>query len=502
MSVFNVFHKCEICDNNSKFTCNRCHQAQYCTKSCQQNHWVKHKPDCIEIEISMKEKQRKNATSSFNRACLDNNLDMVKKAMDLSYFDINSDDCGLGFIDACSHNHKDIVQLILDHKHIPMLHAPHMSVIHAFFKCLETGNLSLVQMFLNYLTSCRICNEKYEHPLGLLAKVSSRIDPFRPIYIEIAKLLLEFDPELIHFKVVALLDDDDIANPEDIDVDDEKADTLVSSPLKIAAQYGNVPFINLFVDAGANPMNGSVLLVAVNHSQEKASKVLMELGSDVNAINNSKQSCLHLLAMEGGEISMNIMRTLLASSRMELRTINSIDTRGRTPLMVGVCSNDIPIARMLINSGAKVDIMSSKDGKDYCMENPLHIACQNNLKEMVHLLLVLGRCDVNCRLSAKTFHRSCISETNRFQITEYETSNTIPLATSLIIACIEGNLDIVKLLIEHGADINIKTASGKSAIMYAKEGKFMRIVNLLKAHEQYKSPSIPQIGSRSASLSP
>ena len=52
--------------------------------------------------------------------------------------------------------------------------------------------------------------------------------------------------------------------------------------------------------------------------------------------------------------------------------------------------------------------------------------------------------------------------------------------TALILASKFGYSEIVKILIENGADINIKNNDGKTALDYAEENDYKNIIQLLK----------------------
>lgn len=54
--------------------------------------------------------------------------------------------------------------------------------------------------------------------------------------------------------------------------------------------------------------------------------------------------------------------------------------------------------------------------------------------------------------------------------------------TALILASKFGYDEIVKILIENGADINIKNNDGKTALDYAEENDYKNIIELLKNH--------------------
>jgi ankyrin repeat protein len=54
--------------------------------------------------------------------------------------------------------------------------------------------------------------------------------------------------------------------------------------------------------------------------------------------------------------------------------------------------------------------------------------------------------------------------------------------TPLMIASINNRLNMVKLLIENGADVNAKNKYGKTAFIYAYNSRYYNLVELLKKH--------------------
>ncbi|CAH3015275.1 unnamed protein product [Porites evermanni] len=48
--------RCFNCEKNCETKrCTGCHQAFYCSKTCQKNHWGKHKENCIRADSSIHE---------------------------------------------------------------------------------------------------------------------------------------------------------------------------------------------------------------------------------------------------------------------------------------------------------------------------------------------------------------------------------------------------------------------------------------------------------------
>ena len=52
--------------------------------------------------------------------------------------------------------------------------------------------------------------------------------------------------------------------------------------------------------------------------------------------------------------------------------------------------------------------------------------------------------------------------------------------TSLMVATLNGNVDVVKALLEKKVDINVKDKNGKTALALAEDKKFQPIVKVLK----------------------
>ena len=48
-------------------------------------------------------------------------------------------------------------------------------------------------------------------------------------------------------------------------------------------------------------------------------------------------------------------------------------------------------------------------------------------------------------------------------------------------ACAEGRLNIVQVLVAHGADVNAKNANGVTALLFATEYSFVEILKVLLA---------------------
>jgi ankyrin repeat protein len=154
----------------------------------------------------------------------------------------------------------------------------------------------------------------------------------------------------------------------------------------------------------------------------------------------------------------------------------------------------------LISQGADIN-----DSQNSAHVTPLLIACYNNALDIVKTLIAYGADPSKPNIHGWTpLHIAC---TNGKYNIAYEliasqarvNSHTVMNdASPLLIACQEGYLDIVRLLISHGADIHKKTTNGVSPLFMAcQEGHIYIVDELIQAgayvnicHKNGSSPLI------------
>lgn len=125
-----------------------------------------------------------------------------------------------------------------------------------------------------------------------------------------------------------------------------------------------------------------------------------------------------------------------------------------TLLLPSTCCGDEKLVRLLIDSGANVNFRS-KLGM-----TPIYLASQHDAYDLTKLLIDNGAI--------------------------IDIPSTKEVKSPLIEATIQGNELIVRVLLDAGADINIKDLQGKTALNYATENDFQGIVKILESIISYK----------------
>ena len=157
--------------------------------------------------------------------------------------------------------------------------------------------------------------------------------------------------------------------------------------------------------------------------------------------------------------------------------IDAIDDKGWTALVHASIKNHLPIVEYLVEKNANIDL-GDKYGK-----NGLHVASMLGNESIVEFLL-----DHNANPNAfdgqkctPLYHSSgfghCkISELLIAKKAVIDSRNSPDDWTPLMTASYEGNLDICKILINNGADIDAKCRSGCTPLFYASVKGHLQIV--------------------------
>ena len=208
---------------------------------------------------------------------------------------------------------------------------------------------------------------------------------------------------------------------------DADADINKGTPLIAAIQANQFEIVKLLLDKGAdvNVGNGETLRSAVARDSINLVKLLLDKGADVNVIGSDQTPVLKEAIRRG---QLEIVKLLLDKGAHP-----NVETPSNwVPLLEAIYKGHAEIVKLLLEHGADVNVIFSNN------ETALHWAIGNYHPEIAMILL-----------GSKNIHVS---------------------DSDLLIASSDGYIEIVRLLLEKGTDVNAKDALGNTALMRAREG--------------------------------
>ena len=203
--------------------------------------------------------------------------------------------------------------------------------------------------------------------------------------------------------------------------------------------------------SGSGPEIWSPLFTAVQTGNVEMAKILLENGANKNLRGNVGRTLLHI-AVNRNNIGM--VKILIENGL----NVNACDSYGSTPLASAVMGNR-EIAMVLKNNGAKgLERLSSEEAKKVleAIGKDDSEKVSDIIKNTPKLINLRGFLDLTIQDGEIT--------------RQYKSRN----ATPLLAASIEGKTNIVKLLLENGAKINMR-----SQVSYSRKSK--------KGNENYSS---------------
>jgi ankyrin repeat protein len=271
------------------------------------------------------------------------------------------------------------------------------------------------------------------------------------------------------------------------------------TPLAAAASRSldNVEIIQLLLDRGAqiNPPEKSghtPLDVAINAGQTEVVSLLLARGADPNADTRGFGGSLSPLAFAATYNHLEILRLLLDhGARINSESLwqalhynqpkvasllldrgadpNLSDDRGGIPLLYVAESGSLDLARLLLDHRADVN---ASDGWGWAA---LHYATASGHQEMTSLLLARGaKISAKMKSDVPLRQNRMLSEIKGFQ-------GGAEAWTPLHFAVARGDRAMVELLLQQGADVNVKDGGGLTPLQLAQKSQSKDIEQLLLA---------------------
>jgi len=219
-------------------------------------------------------------------------------------------------------------------------------------------------------------------------------------------------------------------------------------------------------DPNASLANGAAALQWVVHAQDlETARVLLEAGANPNLPSFYGTLPLHLAVVNGDLAMTRLLLEAGANPSLE-------DASGETPLFVAARLDEADIAAVLLERGAAADRRQSTDRE----QTPLFAAAREGSVATARLLIEHGA-DVNARTAAGATPEFRLPSSStgskgagiiRGGWPEHGVRSAVPGAKSpLLYATRHGDLEMVQLLVESGADIEAADANGVTPLLNA-----------------------------------
>ncbi|HTL01497.1 MAG TPA: ankyrin repeat domain-containing protein [Vicinamibacterales bacterium] len=282
-------------------------------------------------------------------------------------------------------------------------------------------------------------------------------------------------------------------------------DTQGITPLMYAAWVGSADAMKVLLDRGADPnianSSGSTALMMSVTELPKV-QLLIARGANVNLASTRGRTALLLAAMS--DRSSEIVRALIAAGADP----KAADQGATTPLIAAAMGNDTETIRLLLASAGDVNTRNIPFG-----QTALIYAASNGNTAAVRLLLAKGA-DVNAvggdgsfqqvkagtigigkltPLLMATPHGSAELVKTLLDAGANVTSRDVRGMTPLTLAVTADHADplVIQALIDKGADVNAKDPAGETVLDWARKAGNTPAVAMLKRAGAVESPHAP-----------
>ena len=262
--------------------------------------------------------------------------------------------------------------------------------------------------------------------------------------------------------------------------DPHLVDKAKNNCLHIAVNKGNLQIVHAIlsghIDVNAqNNQQYTALFVACAKNNTRIAKYLIQKGADVNITNERNSSPLHVA----------IARNALDLCDDLLKHGANINLKGKdamSPLHTAVRQGSDDAVQLLLQHGPDVN------AEDRVQDTPLHVACRKGDNSKAIILLQNGA-ETKCKnLEGCTPFYYAVTECNRATVEAFVNHDPAVLnveiysgGTVLQYYCSKGNSNMVKWLVDHGADMDKICAEGNALVAALDNGHKNIVFMLIEA---------------------
>ena len=207
-------------------------------------------------------------------------------------------------------------------------------------------------------------------------------------------------------------------------------------------------------------IGNSVLTYAALGGNVQVAKLLIDKGASTDATNSHGISMLHAAAISG---NLDMMKLFIDKGA----DINAANDRGETPLWIATpWTESLQAFKLLVDKGADIKV-SNADGETLLMaicgssesDNPTRL-----IQESKASLLIEKGIDIDAQSDLSLAAKSFNSQLGGFGV---DRSMATSGKTALMFAVREHDPEMIKLLLVHGANVNLADEKGQTALMHA-----------------------------------
>ena len=256
----------------------------------------------------------------------------------------------------------------------------------------------------------------------------------------------------------------------------------------VAACYGQVQLAELLIEYYGEIHIDEIrtdgwipLMIAAKIGDFNVAKLLISHNADIHLKNPDGETALHIAACYAHEHSttlpIEVAKLLLDAGC----TVDAARNDKKTPLMIAARKGNLNVAQLLLNHNANIKCVDNNSA------TALHIAADNGQPYLVDLLLKSGSdinaTDKNDRTPLLYASRKCHLHIAELLIKHKASINwmakTEQGTTALHLAVFYDKIQMVQLLLENGADINVTKFNGMTPLMVAADRGLVRVAEML-----------------------